>query len=48
MKKKLSALMLPLALAGAVAGWMSLKPSTRAYIIHLGKQVPSLPYRYFI
>ncbi len=46
--KKLSALIVPLALAGAVVGWLSLKQSTRRYIVHLGKQVPSLPYRYFI
>ncbi len=48
MKKAFSALALSLALAGAAAGWASLKPSTRAYLVHLGKQVPSLPYRYFI
>ena len=50
--KKLSALIVPMALAGAelgaVVGWLSLKQSTRRYIVHLGKQVPSLPYRYFI
>jgi hypothetical protein len=50
--KKLSALIVPVALAGAavgaVAGWLSLKQSTRRYIVHLAKQVPSLPYRYFI
>ncbi len=52
MIKKLAALsgmIVPVALVGgALAGWMSLKPSTRRYIVHLGKQVPVLPYRYFI
>lgn len=41
--------LLPLvALAGMIAGWFSLSESTRRYLIHLGKQVPSLPYRYFV
>ena len=36
--KKLSALIVPVALAGAVAGWLApLKQSTRRYIVHLGK-----------
>jgi len=35
-------------LAAMVAGWFQLKPSTRKYIVYLGKQVPYLPYRYFI
>jgi hypothetical protein len=36
------------ALAAMVAGWFQLKPSTRKYLVYLGKQVPYLPYRYFI
>ncbi len=36
------------AAAGAVAGWFNLNLSTRRYLVHLGKQVPYLPYRYFI
>lgn len=30
------------------AGWFMLSESTRRYLIHLGKQLPYLPYRYFI
>ncbi len=36
------------ALLGAVAGFFSLEESTRRFIVHIGKQVPYLPYRYFI
>lgn len=36
------------ALAGAVAGWFAASESTRRYLVYIGKQVPSLPYRYFI
>ena len=43
--KKLLPLM---AMAATVAGWFMLSQSTRRYLIHLGKQLPSLPYRYFI
>ena len=35
-------------IGGMVVGWFQLKPSTRKYFIYLGKQVPYLPYRYFI
>ena len=49
---KLKNLALPLlallAAAALAAGWMSASQSTRRYIVHLGKQVPYLPYRYFI
>lgn len=48
MKKTLKRLLCAALLAGAVAGWFSLSDSTRKYIVHIGKQVPSLPYRYFI
>ncbi len=46
--KKSRKLMALAALAGSVALWFSLSESTRRYIVHLGKQVPYLPYRYFI
>lgn len=32
----------------SVVGWFSASQSTRRYIIHIAKQVPYLPYRYFI
>jgi hypothetical protein len=34
--------------AGLVAGWFTASDSTRRYLVYIGKQVPSLPYRYFI
>jgi hypothetical protein len=37
-----------LAVAALAAGWLNASQSTRRYIVHLGKQVPYLPYRYFI
>lgn len=37
-----------LAVAGLAAGWLNASESTRRYVVHLGKQVPYLPYRYFI
>ena len=33
---------------GAVAAFAMSSQSTKRYIVHLGKQVPFLPYRYFI
>ncbi len=33
---------------GAVVAFMTASQSTKRYIVHLGKQVPFLPYRYFI
>lgn len=33
---------------GAVAAFATASQSTQRYIVHLGKQVPFLPYRYFI
>jgi uncharacterized protein YxeA len=47
MKKVMKALLL-LALAAMVAGYFSTTESTRRYLKHIGKQVPHLPYRYFI
>ena len=37
-----------LVLAGAVAAWFQASESTRRYLKYIGKQVPYLPYRYFI
>ncbi len=49
MKKKMMRLAIPLALtAGPAAAWLNASQSTRRYVVHLGKQVPYLPYRYFI
>jgi hypothetical protein len=36
------------ALLGLVAVYFSLDESTRRYLGHIGRQVPYLPYRYFI
>jgi hypothetical protein len=46
--KTLKKLALVLVLAGLVAAWFQASESTRRYLIHIGKQVPALPYRYFI
>ena len=35
-------------LAGMAVLYASLSPSTKRYLVHIGKQVPYLPYRYFI
>ncbi len=40
--------MLLLAVGGLVALWFSASESTRRYLVYIGKQVPALPYRYFI
>ncbi len=36
------------ALLGLVAVYLNLDQSTRRFLSHIGKQVPYLPYRYFI
>lgn len=46
--KNLKKLLAVLVVAGAIAGWFSASESTRRYLKHIGKQVPYLPYRYFI
>jgi hypothetical protein len=48
MKKTLKRLAFALAIAGTVAAWFSASESTRRYLIYIGRQVPALPYRYFI
>ncbi len=46
--KNLKKVVAVLVLAGAIAGWFQASESTRRYLKHIGKQVPYLPYRYFI
>jgi len=46
--KRFKKLMLLLAAGGLVAFWFSASESTRRYLVYIGKQVPALPYRYFI
>lgn len=46
--KTFKRLFLLLAVAGLVVAWFQSSESTKRYLIHIGKQVPSLPYRYFI
>ena len=46
--KNLKKVMAVLVVAGAIAGWFQASESTRRYLKHIGKQVPYLPYRYFI
>jgi len=36
------------ALSGMVFVYLSLDESTKRYLAHIGKQVPYLPYRYWI
>ena len=36
------------ALAGMAIVYLSLDESTKRYLAHIGKQVPYLPYRYWI
>lgn len=33
---------------GLVAAYLAADESTKRYLAHIGKQVPYLPYRYFI
>lgn len=46
--KNLKKVVAVLVVAGAIAGWFRASESTRRYLKHIGKQVPALPYRYFI
>ncbi len=48
MEKRLGRLLKAGILAALVALYFSLDESTRRYLAHIGKQVPYLPYRYFI
>jgi hypothetical protein len=46
--KHLKKVIAVLALSAAVAAWFQASESTRRYLVYIGKQVPYLPYRYFI
>jgi hypothetical protein len=46
--KKFRKLLMLLMIVGLVVAYMQSSESTKRYIKHIGKQVPSLPYRYFI
>ena len=48
MSKKAKSLIRLGAIAGTVMVYLSLDESTRRYLVHIGKQVPYLPYRYWI
>ncbi len=48
MKTKAMLALMAVAAAAAAAGFFTASQSTRRYLVHLGKQVPYLPYRYFI
>lgn len=46
--KTFKRLVLVLAALGLAVAWFQSSDSTKRYLIHIGKQVPALPYRYFI
>lgn len=46
--KTFKRLLLPGALVGLAAFWFRASDSTRRYLVYIGKQIPSMPYRYFI
>jgi len=46
--KKFKKLVMLLAVVGLIVAYMQSSESTKRYLKHIGKQVPSLPYRYFI
>jgi len=46
--KKIKRVMMLLVLAGMVVAYFQSSESTKRYLKHIGKQVPYLPYRYFI
>lgn len=46
--KAMKRLFLLIVVAGLVAAWFRADESTRRYLKHIGRQVPALPYRYFI
>jgi len=48
MSKKAKRLLHVGMLVGLVGVYLSLDESTKRYLNHIGKQVPYLPYRYFI
>lgn len=46
--KKVRKILLAAGLLGLAAAYLAADESTKRYIAHIGKQVPYLPYRYFI
>jgi len=46
--KKVRKIIMLLAVAGLVVAYFQSSESTKRYLKHIGRQVPSLPYRYFI
>lgn len=46
--KRIKKIMPVLAVVAAAAAWFQASESTRRYLVYIGKQVPYLPYRYFI
>jgi hypothetical protein len=46
--KTLKKLVMLLVVAGLVVAWFQSSESTKRYLKHIGKQIPALPYRYFI
>jgi hypothetical protein len=46
--KTLKKLVMLLVVAGLVVAWFQSGESTKRYLKHIGKQIPALPYRYFI
>jgi len=46
--KKVKRILGVAALLGIAAAYLSADESTKRYLAHVGKQVPYLPYRYFI
>lgn len=47
-RKSLKLVFFAAIVAAMAAGWFNMSLSTRRYVIHIAKQVPYLPYRYFI
>lgn len=48
MDKKIKTMLGAGAVLGLVAVYLNLDQSTKRFLVHIGKQVPYLPYRYFI
>jgi hypothetical protein len=46
--KRIKRVLAVMVLAGMIVGWFQASESTRRYLKHIGRQVPYLPYRYFI
>ncbi|MBC7229936.1 MAG: hypothetical protein H5T74_06045 [Actinobacteria bacterium] len=46
--KNLKKALMVAGLLGMAAAYFAADESTRRYLVHIGKQVPYLPYRYFI